>query len=288
MLFLYGQFAASQDTHAAMDLDSLKHAQRERIIFLDRCLTWRGIANRRDLVDRFGISMAQAALDFRIYLGLAHQSPPSYDPIKKGYLAEAGHVPLAPSSLTEAFDILLDVGDEVSSSSLPRPERRADPHTIARLYQAMRSKKALQVRYTSMLSDRGDDQWLAPVRFTSDGESVHLRAFSFEHREYRNYLPIRIEPDSSFAERILSEKLPDDTDWNTLAIIWLRPKKTLSEQQAVVVRREYGFDGALLRLETRKALEFFVDRRWGLDGPGARLEKEHVEYIPILSKKDLG
>ena len=54
-----------------MKLDDLKHAQRERLIFLDRCLTWRGMANRKDLIDRFGISIAQAALDFRVYLGLA-------------------------------------------------------------------------------------------------------------------------------------------------------------------------------------------------------------------------
>ena len=48
-----------------MKLDDLKHAQRERLIFLDRCLTWRGMANRKDLIDRFGISTAQAALEQR-------------------------------------------------------------------------------------------------------------------------------------------------------------------------------------------------------------------------------
>ncbi len=57
-----------------MTLDSLKHAQRERLIFLDRCFTWRGMANRRDLIERFDISMAQAALDFRTYLAIAHHA----------------------------------------------------------------------------------------------------------------------------------------------------------------------------------------------------------------------
>ncbi|MBZ0230633.1 MAG: hypothetical protein K8F58_19575 [Bauldia sp.] len=264
-----------------MTLDDFKHAQRERLIFLDRCLTWRGMANRRDLIERFGISTAQAALDFRVYLGLARSTPPIYDPVRKTYIAASEHEPLAPSGLTAAFDILASDDESTPSSALPRPERKADRRTIALLYQAIRSGKAVHVRYTSMSSGADDGQWIAPTRFTSDGESVHVRAHSFKHGEYRNYLPIRIDPDSSFEEKLLAEPLPEDVDWNTRAIIWLRPKAGLSDQQAKVVRREFGFKGKWLRVETRKALEFFFDRRWGLGTREARLERAKTEYAPI-------
>lgn len=261
-----------------MMFDDFKHAQRERLIFLDRCLTWRGMANRRDLIERFGISTAQAALDFRVYLDLARSTPPTYDPVRKTYIAARGHEPLAPSGLTEAFDILATEDEGTQSSALPRPERRADPRTIALLHQAIRSGKALHVHYTSMSSGADEGQWIAPTRFTSDGESVHVRAYSFKHGEYRNYLPIRIDPDSSFDGKLLAEPLPEDVDWNTRAIFWLRPKSGLSDRQASVVRREFGFKGEFLRVETRKALEFFFDRRWGLDAKGSRLERVRVEY----------
>lgn len=264
-----------------MKLDDLKHAQRERLIFLDRCLTWRGMANRKDLIDRFGISTAQAALDFRVYLGLAHSSPPTYDPVRKTYIAASEHEALAPSGLTEAFAILTSDDEDTPSSALPRPERKADRKTIALLHQAIRSGKAIHVRYTSMSSGADDGQWIAPTRFTSDGESVHVRAHSFKHGEYRNYLPIRIDPDSSFEEKLIDKPLPEDVDWNTRAIIWLRPKTGLSEEQAKVVRREFGFEGEWLRIETRRALEFFFDRRWGLDTVGARLERAKTDYEPI-------
>lgn len=264
-----------------MKLNDLKHAQRERLIFLDRCLTWRGMANRKDLIDRFGISTAQAALDFRVYLGLAHSSPPTYDPVRKTYIAASEHEALAPSGLTEAFDILAGDDKDTQSSALPRPERKADRRTIAFLHQAIRSGKAVRVRYTSMSSGADDGQWIAPTRFTSDGESVHLRAHSFMHGEYRNYLPIRIDPDSSFEEKVIDKPLPEDVDWNTRAIIWLRPKTGLSEEQAKVVRREFDFEGEWLRVETRKALEFFFDRRWGLDTMGARIERAKTDYEPI-------
>jgi hypothetical protein len=273
----------SQAKDASMSLDELKHAQRERVIFLDRCLTWRGMANRRDLIDRFGISMAQAALDFRVYLDLARGTPPTYDPVRKTYIAAESHEPLAPTSLAEAVDILVDEEEDAPPSALPRPERKADPKVIARLHQAIRAGKALHLHYTSMTSGLDEGQWIAPTRFTSDGESVHFRAYSFKHGEYRNYLPIRIEPDSSFEQRPLAETLPKDEDWYTRAIIWLRPKSTLSNEQANVVRREYGFVEELLRVETRKALEFFFDRRWGIDENGSRLEKARTEYEPIPS-----
>lgn len=265
-----------------MTLDDLKHAQRERLIFLDRCLTWRGVANRKDLIARFGISTAQAALDFRVYLGLARSTPPTYDPVRKTYIAASEHEPLAPSGLTEAFDIVASDDENMLSAALPRPERKADRRTIALLHKTIRSGKALHVRYTSMLSGADEGQWISPTRFMSDGESVHVRAYSFKHDEYRNYLPIRIDPNSSFEEKILAEPLPEDTDWNTRAIIYLRPKAGLSDAQKQSVRREFGIQDEWLRVEIRKALEFFFDRRWGLDTPSARLEREKTEYAPIV------
>lgn len=266
-----------------MNLDDLKHAQRERLIFLDQCLTWRGMANRRDLVERFGISTAQAALDFRTYLSLSRATPPIYDPVRKTYFVSEAHVPLVPSNLAQAFGALFDDEEHGLPSALPRPNRCAEPKVIARLYQAIKSESALYVRYTSMTSGADGGQWLAPTRFISDGEVVHVRAFSFKHNEFRNYLPVRIEADSTFEEKSRGDALPEDGDWNTKVIIWLRPKSSLSGRQADVVRREYGFDGEFLRVETRKALEFFFDRRWGLDQKGARLERAKTEYKEIGS-----
>lgn len=261
-----------------MSLDGLKHAQRERLIYLDRCLTWRGVANRKDLTERFGISTAQAALDFRVYLQHARTAPPTYDPARKTYIAALGHEPLAPSNLADAFDVLVDDDEDSPPPILPRPERRADPITIARIHQAIRLGKALHICYTSMSSGADKGQWIVPTRFTSDGESVHFRAYSYKRREYRNYLPIRVEPKSTFELRDIVEPLPEDEDWLTRAIIWLSPRSELSDHQAKVVRREFGFQGELLRVETRKALEFFVDRRWGLREKGARLECVKREY----------
>ena len=259
-----------------MAFDDLKHPQRERLVFLDRCLTWRGTANRRDLMERFGISPAQAALDFRLYIARAGGAAPAYDTARKTYVAAEAHCALAPASLIEAFDILGAAG-----AALPAPRRDADPAVIAALYQAMKAGRAIHVGYTSMVSGADEGQYIAPTAFTSDGETVHLRAYAFKHGAYRNYLPMRIDAASSFATRELEAPLPHDDDWHTLARITLRPRSGLSAAQAEAIRREYGFSGAELVVTTRKALEFYFDRRWGLDLAVPRLERAATEYVPV-------
>jgi hypothetical protein len=256
--------------------DDLKHAQRQRLLFLDECFTWRGMANRKDLVERFGISVPQAAQDFRLYLDRKGRAKPTYDPVKKSYFAAAHTSDLVGASLADSFDILESGPD----ASLPRPRRHADPQIIGRLYRAMKGRQSIEVYYTSMTSGAGKEQWIAPTHFISDGEAVNLRAYSFKHREYRNYSPIRIDTHSSFSIREQSEALPEDADWQTRIRISLRPKRSLSPEQAEVVRREYGFEADLLVIEVRKALEFYFDHRWGLDLPGARLERAKTEVAP--------
>lgn len=261
-----------------MIFDDLKHAQRERLIFLDRCLTWRGMANRRDLIERFAISQAQAALDFRLYLLRAGEHGPLYDPVRRAYFATTLHRSLASARTAEAFqDVFLEETAGLSNV-LPQPERRADENIVAQLYQALVAGEEVYIHYASMTSGDDDGQWIAPRHFLSDGESVYVRAFSHKHQEYRNYLPIRIGDSDPFGRRFRSDQLPVDQEWATRARVWLRPKSTLNEQQVAAVRREYGFEGELLSIETRKALEFFVARRWGLNLPGARLEYVRTDY----------
>ncbi len=261
-----------------MAFADLKHAQRERLEYLDQCFTWRGMANRRDLLAKFGISEAQAALDFRLYLGRSSDNAPTYDAKRKSYFSQPDHQALAETNETLMEELLLESPPPSPLDQLPALSRRADPKVTSLLFRAMRLRKAISIRYVSMSSGETDDQWIAPSRFASDGERVHLRAYSFKHEGYRDYIPIRVAPESSFVLEDLREILPRDEDWHTLASIYLRPRIGLTKEQADMVRLEYGFSQPTLRVETRKALEFYAKRRWGLDQVGSRLEIERVDY----------
>jgi hypothetical protein len=261
-----------------MTLDDLKHAQRERLLYLDRCFTWRGKANRRDLTARFGVSVAQAAIDFRTYLAIAGSEAPEYDAEKRTYVARTDHRPLSPETLKDWETAVRDRPTD-EFCELPLLMRANEPEIVGRLSRAIADGVAIQIRYTSMKS--GDDglQWIAPTCFASDGERIHVRAFSFKHGTYRDYVPARVSANSSFATRPAPSPMPFDADWHTMARVTLAPRKSLLPEQARAVRREYGFRGETLTVKIRKALEFYIDRRWGLKQDGARLEIVGVEYM---------
>lgn len=262
-----------------MTLDDLKHAQRQRLLFLDRCFTWRGVARRRDLTDRFGISTAQAANDFRAYLSLIAENPPEYDPHLKAYVSARNHQPITRSSMLDVFRVLDTASEDEFPAALPRAKRWLDPNIATTLHDAISNQLRIKIAYTSISSGETAPQWVAPTRFIFDGESIHFRAYSYKRSEYRNFHPARIEPADEYQIDQIEEPLPFDSAWNTLSVIWLKPNARLSAAQAAVVRREYGFSDDLLKVEVRQALEFYMDRRWGLNEPGARLEKVKTESL---------
>jgi hypothetical protein len=269
-----------------MNLDDLKHAQRERLLYLDRCFTWRGRANRRDLMDRFEVSVAQAAIDFRTYLSLAGRAGPVYDRERKTYVARPDHRPLVPEATLGGWEGAVRDRAPDEFSQLPLLTRAAEPTIMARLSRAMVEGEALQIRYTSMTTGEDGQQWIAPTRFASDGVRIHVRAYSFKHNEYRDYVPARIHDGTAMQTRPAPSPMPFDADWHTTARIRLAPLRSLSPDQARAVRREFGFKAETLTIEIRKALEFYIERRWDLKQKGSRLEIVSVDYVPRPDARD--
>lgn len=256
----------------AMTDTELKPAMRARLYYLDHCLTWLGQANRRDLIEAFGISNAQAAVDFRTYLDLVREPAPVYDPVRRTYVAGRGHRGLeeapAPASIEAIY-----AQAHADFARLPGPARQCPPLVMRELNQALERRCFVQIDYVSMSSGRRDRQWIAPAHIASDGERLHVRSWSEDRAEWRDYLPIRVAAGSSFALRPIDEPLPCDEEWEAMVEVRLRPRCDLSAEQQQAVRLEYGFEDDALRFDTRRALEFYVERRWGLDRPGARLER---------------
>lgn len=259
----------------------LKYAQRERLIYLDKCFAWRGMANRSDLIERFGVSTAQAALDFKVYLEHATQTPPVYDSGRKTYLAADKHQSLFPEKLYQDWKGIISEGATSHFDELPQLKRLSDASIVSKLYRAMEDHQAIEIQYISMTTGSAEKQWIVPTGFASDGDRVHLRAYSYKHDEHRDYIPVRISENSRFKTRPVEPNLPPDIEWNTIVRIYLVPKSGLSELQTEAVRREYGFTEQMLCVETRKALEFYAERRWGLDQMNARLEKHSVEIVNL-------
>jgi hypothetical protein len=256
-----------------MKASALKPAMLARLVYLDQCLTWRGQVNRKDLIERFGISSPQAAIDFREYLERVAAPKPNYDAVRKCYVADRDHVGLPFSHETGSPDEFFTRSTQGSFLCLPPPVRQCPPFVMRQVYQAIEQQLKIEIDYVSMSSGLRVNQWIAPAQFASDGERLHVRAWSFHHREWRDYLPIRMLPESSFSSAPIGEQLPRDADWEELVEICLRPLSGLSDEQKSAVRLEYGFTEDVLSFQIRKSLEFYIERRWGLGHPGTRLER---------------
>ncbi|VXC96241.1 WYL domain-containing protein [Sphingomonas sp. AX6] len=250
----------------------LKPAQRARLHYLDQCLTWLGQANRRDLIERFGISNAQAAVDFRIYMERARAPAPSYDPVRKTYVADRAHRGLENTAEPPLLEAIYAQAHQ-DFARLPGPTRQCPAPVMRELNQAIERRCFVEIDYVSMSSGRRDRQWIAPAHIASDGERLHVRAWSPDRNEWRDFLPVRVSDGSSFKMRPIEDTLPPDEDWDMIVEVRLRPRADLTAEQKRAVRFEYGFVGDDIRFETRRALEFYIVRRWGLDRPGARLER---------------
>lgn len=255
-----------------MNDPTLKPAMFARLVYLDQCLTWRGQVNRRDLIERFGISSPQAAIDFREYLERVAEPKPRYDAVRKCYLADSKHLGLPFTHEAGSPDEI--VRSLASNGSLlPSPLRQSPPFVMRHLYQAIEQRLKIEIDYVSMSSGLRQNQWIAPANFASDGERLHVRAWSFHHQEWRDYLPVRVSTESSFSIAPIDQELSRDADWEELVEIRLRPLSGLSDEQKCAVRLEYGFAADVLSFQIRRSLEFYVERRWGLNRPGARLER---------------
>ncbi len=261
-----------------MAFDDLKHAQRERLEYLDRLFFWDGAATRSCLTERFGISNPQAALDFKAYLQASAANALRYDASSRRYFATKHFSRLAGRPTIAELEELLGERHGTVFDSLPDLQRSQNVRVFRPLYRAVQNGEAVQIVYQSMRKPEPERRWIAPLRFASDGLRLHLRAWCYERGEFRDFVPSRIDPSQSFRGTREARGVPRDDDWFTWAILKLKPHRDLSESQRRVVRIEFGFDGETREVRVRKALEFYTNRRWGLDQEKPRLECASRKY----------
>lgn len=265
-----------------MMFDDLKHAQRQRLEYLDRLFFWEGAAKRASLIGRFGISNPQAAIDFRIYLERAKRGDLAYDTRSKQYLAAPNFSRLTGTANEDELTNLIGGNENQIFDTLPDLQRSQNMRVFVPLFRALKAKQAVEIVYQSMRDPKSTTRMICPTRFASDGVRVHVRGWCFLRQKYRDFIPARIDPDLSFKMSKPVEDVPVDTDWNTHAILSIRPHNSLTAAQQKVVRIEFGFENDVLEVVVRKALEFYTKRRWGLEQDNPRLELLSVRHEAIV------
>ncbi|GAA5142513.1 WYL domain-containing protein [Prosthecobacter algae] len=265
-------------------------AAQERLRAVERALWWRGWIGRPDLVALFGISAAQASSDLQKYVEL-NPGAIVYQTSRKRYEATQGmacvlHTP----RLTDGMGTFLQQGgvgmitggntlDGPHVSIVRAPRREVCPQVERRVFLAVAQGKKLCVKYHSVNSGRSDWRWLAPHAFGHDGLRWHVRAWSLEGGDYRDFVLGRIS-DSKWPEDLNpNELLPVDEDWNTEEELRYRINDRLSEAQQAALRLDYGTGAqGILKITCRRAMTQYVE---------AMLRVQMTGELPAHFMKDM-
>jgi len=266
------------------------YAARRRLHEVEMLLWWRGWVRRGDLIDRFGISPAQASGDLQRFTALNPRSL-LYDTRRKRYVATPGmRCVLHQPSLDDAVRHLLGASAGVKAAAPAEsgeapladvaalPVRHCDMAVVRRVMVALLEKRWLRVRYASLASGTHEWRRIAPARFAWDGQRWHVRAWCDHNAEWRDFVPGRMSEADWPTES--TGDLPKDEAWERMTVVRLRINPKLKPEMRDALRMDYGLDGDVLELRTREAMRPYVLASCFIDESHRELPRHFVMDDP--------
>ena len=261
-------------------VESLSHAQRERLAYIDFRLYFFGEIGRPDLASRFGVAPAGATRDIALYREIAPQNI-EFDGSSKVYRIGQQFLPIfehAPQRVLSS--LALGFGEGVSGGSQPllpceSPTALSNPKmdVLAPICRAIHARRPVAIRYHSMSSGESE-RVIVPFALVDTGLRWHVRAFDRKSGEFRDFVVTRIEAPTLLDEEPQSNERPDnDIQWTRIVELDFVPHPRLSRPE--IIRMDYGMKDGLIRMRVRAAVAGYMLLRWSVDcSPDHRLTDE--------------
>lgn len=251
-------------------VESLSHAQRERLAYIDFRLYFMGEVGRPDLASRFGVAPAAATRDLALYREVAPQNI-EFDGSSKIYRIGKAFAPLFDHTPQRVLSALsLGFGDGVNGESLPMlpcesPAALSSPRmdVLAPICRAIHAKRPVAIRYHSMSSGESE-RVIVPFALVDTGLRWHVRAFDRKSGEFRDFVVTRIEVPTLVDEEPKANERPDnDIQWTRIVELDFVPHPRLSRPE--IVRMDYGMADGSIRMRVRAAVAGYMLLRWSVD-----------------------
>ncbi|KVD32823.1 WYL domain-containing protein [Burkholderia ubonensis] len=251
-------------------VESLSHAQWERLAYIDFRLYFIGEIGRRDLTSRFGVAPAGATRDLALYREIAPQNI-EFDGSSKIYRTGKNFAPVFQHAPQRALSALsLGFGDGVNSDSKPllpceSPAVLSSPcmDVLAPICRAIQAKRPVAIRYYSVTSGESE-RVVVPFALIDSGSHWHIRAFDRKTGEFRDFVITRIEAPRMLDEEPRANERPDnDIQWTRIVEIELVPHP--DQPRPEVTARDYNIAIGVLALKLRAATAGYMLRRWSVD-----------------------
>jgi predicted DNA-binding transcriptional regulator YafY len=261
-------------------VESLSHAQRERLAYIDFRLYFMGEVGRPDLANRFGIAAAAATRDLALYREMAPQNI-EFDSSNKIYRIGKKFAPLfdhVPQRVLSA--LALGFGDGVNAAthallSCESPTALSSPRmdVLAPLCRAIHTRRPVAIRYHSMSSGKSE-RVIVPFALVDTGLRWHVRAFDRKSDEFRDFVVTRIEaPTLVDDEPKANERSDNDIQWTRIVELDLVPHPRLDRPE--IIKMDYGMTDGSIRMRVRAAVAGYMLLRWSVDAsPDHSLKEE--------------
>jgi len=260
-------------------LDSLTHAQKERLAFIDFSLQYFGQVARADLIQRFKTGLAACTRDLTAYRELAPQNLKLFHHTKNYHRTDTFQPVFDHNPEAILTGLCRGFGDGLSNGVQPSEHcidatRLVHPKSevIATLMRAINSQQAISCDYVSLSSGKTKRE-IVPHALVNNGHRWHVRGFDRKSQEFRDFVCTRLQnvteikqhDDLTTATISLKacELRASDKEWNKVVSIVLKPHPSIKHKLAIEL--DYDMEKGELQLEVRAALLGYLLRQWNVD-----------------------
>jgi len=249
-------------------INELTYAQRERLIFIELCLTYLGEISRVELINKFRIGAASATRDFATYKELV---PANMELIhsSKTYHRTSQFKPLFEH---EPETILHELS---CGFGMPYPNQlqhtcinqvdlvNPAANIISVVMRAIVKSKALRCVYVSLASG-SKKRIIIPHSFVNNGQRWHVRAYDRNTNSFKDFVVTRFKKlEVIDSDIIMDEMKESDNQWNRVVDLTLIPHPKLHLPEAVEL--DYSMKNGQLIVQVRAALAGYMLNQWNVD-----------------------
>ena len=143
----------------------------------------------------------------------------------------------------------------------PEIGRDVRAEVLRRVLDAIRTRRALSVRYQSLTNSRWRD--IAPHAIAFAGHRWHARAWCCERQEFRDFVLTRIQRLGKL--KPVSFDPEHDLDWSETVRLRLCPHPCLTDEQSRAIQRDYDMREGVREIEIRLSLAYYFIKWMNLD-----------------------
>jgi len=258
-------------------VNGIKRATQQRLQYIELMAYYTGVVTRSDVAKAFGISDAAATKDLKFYSQIAPDNL-IYKHTVFGFVPsnnfEEMFTDLEPHQVLPMIAANLPfVGQSVeqnllygvTTEQLPLPQRLPGKKVVAQVIRAIKQKTKLSLVYSSLTDrDNSETRIIEPHSLINTGLRWHVRAYSEETYDFRDFVLSRVQQAQQLNEK--AESTPEyDDDWMELINLQLTPHPKLSDKKRQILMTDYAATNDVIEFTVRRALLAYVLQRLSVD-----------------------